>query len=74
MSLTQRGAAVLQIAAGNGEQVVSRDVPRLARRMNMPRLLSWYFTGGVCCNVPLSHLQGLPCCMLTTSPTLLLAH
>lgn len=36
---------MVQIAAGNGEQVVSRDVSRLARRMNMPRLLSWYFTG-----------------------------
>eukprot|EP00879_Flechtneria_rotunda_P033443 GHRR01037038.1.p2 GENE.GHRR01037038.1~~GHRR01037038.1.p2 ORF type:complete len:183 (+),score=57.78 GHRR01037038.1:443-991(+) len=36
---------VLQVAGGNGEQVVSRDVHRLARRFNTPRLLTWYHTG-----------------------------
>ncbi|KAF8059158.1 CALS3 [Scenedesmus sp. PABB004] len=34
----------LQIAGGNGEQVISRDVQRLARRFSMPRLLTWYHT------------------------------
>jgi hypothetical protein len=54
---------------------VSRDVPRLARRMNLPRLLSWYFTGGVVvrCVAPLLTalaplLTALPChtCALST--------
>ena len=35
----------IQIAAGNGEQVISRDVNRLGARMNIWRLLSWYHTG-----------------------------
>lgn len=38
-------AAWLQIAAGNGEQVLSRDVRRLAHNMDFTRLLSWYHTG-----------------------------
>lgn len=38
-------SAVLQIAGGNGEQVVSRDIQRLARRLNFSRLMSWYHTG-----------------------------
>jgi callose synthase len=35
----------MQIAAGNGEQVLSRDVRRLAHNMDFTRLLSWYHTG-----------------------------
>jgi hypothetical protein len=35
----------VQIAAGNGEQVLSRDVRRLAHNMDFTRLLSWYHTG-----------------------------
>ena len=34
-----------QIAAGNGEQVMSRDVLRLGMRMNIWRLMSWYHSG-----------------------------
>jgi len=34
-------ASDVQIAAGNGEQVIARDVHRLARRLNTPRLLTW---------------------------------
>ncbi|KAK9800796.1 hypothetical protein WJX73_005277 [Symbiochloris irregularis] len=34
-----------KVAAGNGEQVLSRDVYRLATRMDFFRLMSWYHTG-----------------------------
>eukprot|EP00878_Enallax_costatus_P006851 GHUV01007179.1.p1 GENE.GHUV01007179.1~~GHUV01007179.1.p1 ORF type:complete len:900 (+),score=210.18 GHUV01007179.1:1501-4200(+) len=34
-----------KIAGGNGEQVVSRDIQRLGRRLNFTRLMTWYHTG-----------------------------
>jgi hypothetical protein len=39
----------VQIAAGNGEQVLSRDVRRLAHNMDFTRLMSWYHTGAQYC-------------------------
>jgi hypothetical protein len=47
----------VQIAAGNGEQVLSRDVRRLAHNMNFARLLTWYHTGALL--IP-SSCQDLP--------------
>lgn len=35
----------LQIASGNGEQVLSREVRRLGHSMDFTRLLTWYHTG-----------------------------
>ena len=34
-----------KIAAGNGEQVLSRDVRRLGHNMSFFRLMTWYHTG-----------------------------
>ena len=34
-----------QIAAGNGEQVLSREVRRLGNKLELCRLLTWYHTG-----------------------------
>lgn len=38
-------APAQQVAGGNGEQVISRDVNRLATRLDFFRLLSFYHTG-----------------------------
>lgn len=35
----------LQIASGNGEQVLSREIRRLGHSMDFMRLMSWYHTG-----------------------------
>eukprot|EP00775_Hariotina_reticulata_P008714 gene8714-8895_t len=34
-----------KVAAGNGEQVLSREIRRLGQSMDFARLLSWYHTG-----------------------------
>jgi hypothetical protein len=52
--------AFYQIAAGNGEQVLSREVRRLGNQLELSRLLTWYHTGsGYFVNTALTMLAVL---------------